>query len=75
MNNNHSTRKTVAVPERQPENADYSVFYKHGDEANDSYLTKEQAMSLAHELESKGYETIVARLLPNNEWKVVHQTH
>lgn len=40
----------------------YSVFYKDGDEANDSYLSRDDAMKLAHNLESDGYEVIVCRL-------------
>ncbi len=60
---------------KEQEEANYSVFYKDGDEANDSYLTKEQAMSLAMRIEDDGYEVIVARLLPNNEWDVIYETH
>lgn len=52
----------------------YSVFYKNGDEANDNYLSKSQAMSLAMSLENDGYEVIVARLLPNDEWETIYET-
>lgn len=52
----------------------YSVFYKNGDEANDNYLSKSQAMSLAMSLENDGYEVIVARLLPNDEWETIYKT-
>lgn len=52
----------------------YSVFYKNGDEANDNYLSESQAMSLAMSLENDGYEVIVARLLPNDEWETIYKT-
>lgn len=52
----------------------YSVFYKYGDEANDFYLTRKQAMKLADELEKKGHEVIVAKLLPDKKWMVEYAT-
>jgi len=78
--NESQLKKIVAesvkrVLKEHQEEAKYSVFYKDGDEANDYYLTKQQAMSLAMEIEADGYEVIVAKLLPNNEWDVVYKTH
>ena len=77
--NESQIRKIVAESARrvlkEQQEANYSVFYKDGDEANDSYLTKEQAMSLAMRIEDDGYEVIVAKLLPNNEWDVIYETH
>lgn len=52
----------------------YSVFYKDGNEANDNYLSESQALSLAMSLENYGYEVIVARLLPNDEWETIYET-
>lgn len=62
----------MATIKKKVEN--YSVFYKNGDEANNSYLSKSEAMSLAESLESDGYEVIVARLLPNDEWETIYET-
>jgi len=61
-------------PEYTESDEKYSVFYKYGDEANDNYLTKKEAMKLATELEKDKYEVIVAKLLPNDEWSVVYET-
>lgn len=52
---------------------EYSVFFKEGDEANDSLLTKDEAMNLAKDLEKEGYEVIVARLL-SDEWETIYVT-
>lgn len=52
----------------------YSVFYKDGDEANDYYLSKQDALNLAKELESENYEVIVAKKLGNDEWETIYET-
>lgn len=62
----------MATIEKESEN--YSVFYKYGDEANSSYLSKSEAMSLAESLEMDGYEVIVARLLPTDKWEMIYKT-
>lgn len=52
----------------------YSVFYKNGDEANDFFLTWDEALSLAEELEEDGYEVTVAKHLPDGGWETIHET-
>ena len=51
----------------------YSVFYKNGDEANDSYFSKEDAFELAKNLEKDGYKVIVAKNTGNG-WETVYET-
>lgn len=51
----------------------YSVFYKDGDEANEGYLSKRDAFSLAMNIEDKGYGVIVAKNL-GDHWETIYQT-
>lgn len=51
----------------------YSVFYKDGDEANDHYLTKREALSLAMSIEEQGYRVIVAKDL-GHRWETIYKT-
>lgn len=51
----------------------YSVFFLDGDEANDNFLTHQEAMQLANDLENEGYEIIIARLV-NNEWVTEYES-
>lgn len=40
----------------------YSVWYVNGDEANDYYLTLDQAKALAAECEADGYEVVITKM-------------
>lgn len=51
----------------------YSVFFKDGDEANDFYLSREEAMKLARNLEAQGFEVLVAKW-EDDMWKTVYET-
>ncbi|NLX40919.1 MAG: hypothetical protein GXY75_03345 [Bacteroidales bacterium] len=51
----------------------YTVFYRDGEEANDSYLSHQEAMNLAMELEENDNDVVIAKLV-NNEWITVYET-
>lgn len=51
----------------------YSVFYKDGDEANDNYLTKNEALCLAHDLDRDGHDVMVCKLI-GEEWETVYRS-
>lgn len=46
----------------------YSVFYDNGDEANDNYLTKDEAYELASKLEAEDYDVMVCKLI-GEDWE------
>lgn len=62
-----SVKRVLSENQMSDENC-YSVFYKDGDEANDYYLSKRDALELAMNLEDNGYEVIVAKNL-GNDWE------
>lgn len=65
--------KRVLRENQMPDENCYSVFYKDGDEANDYYLSKRDALELAMNLEDDGYEVIVAKDL-GNDWETIYET-
>ena len=67
-----SVKRVLRENQMSDENC-YSVFYKDGDEANDYYLSKRDALELAMNLEDNGYEVIVAKNL-GNDWETIYET-